>query len=143
MFMTEYHRIDQKQLFRNPYPLPRISKKMQKLEGLQQENALDINMGYYTISLLPDSQGMTKIVTEFGKFKYNSLPMGMCTLGDIFQVKVDQLLYDIKYVKTHINDLLVLSKERLSKQIEQLRIIFGYDTDAFYPFEIGDNFQAC
>ena len=35
---------------------------------------------------------MTKVVTEFGKFRYNRLPMGMCASGEIFQAKVDKLL---------------------------------------------------
>ena len=52
-------------------------------------------MVYHTISLSPASQDMTTIVTEFGKFRYNRLPMGMCTSGDILQDRVDKLLGDI------------------------------------------------
>ena len=54
---------------------------------------------------------MTTIVTEFGKFRYNCLPMGLCNSGGIFQSKVDKLLGDIKGVKTYINDILVLGKD--------------------------------
>ena len=56
---------------------------MNKLEVFQYANALYINMVYYTIILSPASHYMTKIVTESGKFRYNRLPMGMCTPGDI------------------------------------------------------------
>ena len=56
-------------------------------------------MGYYTIRLCPASQDMTDIVTEFGKFRYNRLPMGMCASGDIFQANVDKLPGDIEGVK--------------------------------------------
>ena len=75
--------------------------------------------------ILPASQDMTKIVAEFYKFEYNYLPLGMCASVDIFQGKVDEILGDIKEAKTHINDILVLSKERLSNHIEQLRVVFG------------------
>ena len=68
---------------------------------------------------------MTTIVTEFGKLKYNRLPMGMCASGGIFQAKVDDLLGNIKGIKTYIDDILVLSKDIFSNHIEQLRIIFG------------------
>ena len=68
---------------------------MHQLEGFQYATALDLNMGYYTISISPASQDTTTIVTEFGKFIYNRLPMGMCASGDIFQAKVDELLSDI------------------------------------------------
>ena len=53
---------------------------------------------------------MTTIVTEFGKFEYNRLPMGMCASGDIFQAKVDELLGDFEGIKTYIDDILVLGK---------------------------------
>ena len=43
--------------------------------------------------------------------------MGMCASGDIFQAKVDEMFGDIKGVKTYIDYILVLSKERLSKHI--------------------------
>ena len=81
-------------------------------------------MGYYTIRLSPASQDMTTIVTEFGKFRYNCLPMGICASGDIFQTKVNKLLDDIEVVKTYINDITVLGKDSFEKHIEQLRIIF-------------------
>ena len=98
---------------------------MKQLETFQYATALYINMAYYTIRLSPDSQDMTAIVTEFGKFRYNHLPVGMCASGDIFQAKLGELLGDIEGVKTFIDDILVLSKDFFVYHIEQLRIIFG------------------
>ena len=51
--------------------------------------------------------------------------MGMCTSGEIFQAKVDELLGDIEGVKTYIDDILVLSKDIFENHIDQLRIILG------------------
>ena len=68
-------------------------------------------MGYYTIRIFPASQDTTKIVTEFEKFRYNIIPMGMCASGDIFQYKVEKLLGDIEGIKTYIDDRLVSSKD--------------------------------
>ena len=84
---------------------------MQHLEVFQYTTELYISMGYYTIRLSPTSQDMTRIVTEFGKFRYNSISMGMCALGYIYQDKVYELLGDIEIVKTYINDIIVLSKD--------------------------------
>ena len=97
-FIIDYHKIDQKQV-RNMYPIRGIVKKIHKLEGVQYATTLDINMGYYTVSLSTDSQDMKKIATEFGKFKYKRLPMGMCALGEISQDRVDELLGDIEGIK--------------------------------------------
>ena len=54
---------------------------------------------------------MTAIVTEFGKFGYNHLPMGMCASGEIFQAKVDEIIGYIEGVKEDIDDILILSKD--------------------------------
>ena len=75
---------------------------MQQLEGFQYATVLDLNMGYYTIKIYPNSQGMTTIVTKFGKFRYNRLTMGMCDSGDIFKAKVSEILGDIEDIK-HIS----------------------------------------
>ena len=76
---------------------------MQQLEGFQYLNTLDINMGYFTMNIPPTSQDMTTIVTGFSKFRYNRLTLGMCASGDIHQSKVENLLGDIKGVKTYID----------------------------------------
>ena len=54
---------------------------------------------------------MAAIVTEFGKFIYICLPMGMFSSGYIFQSKVDEILSYIESIKTYIDDILVLSKD--------------------------------
>ena len=81
-------------------------------------------MGYYPIRLSPASQYMTTIVTEFGTFKYNRLPMGMCASIDTIQDKLYGLLGDIEGVKTYIYDILVLIKDSFSNPIEQPSLIF-------------------
>ena len=98
---------------------------MQNMEGFQYATELDINTKYYTIRISPASQDMMTIVPEFDKFKYNPLHMGMCDSRYIFQAKVDNLGGDIEGVKTYINDILVLNKERYYNHIEKLRRIFG------------------
>ena len=122
-FITDFRRVN-KTIVRKPYPIPRIGETMQQLEGFQFATALDLNMGYYTIDLAESSKDITTIVTEFGKFRYNKLPMGMCISGDIFQAKVNELLGDIEGVKAYIDDILVLSKGTFTDHIEQLRLCF-------------------
>ena len=123
-FITNYRGTNQK-LVRKPCPLPRIGETMHQLEGFQYATELDITMGYYTIRLSPASQDMTTIVTEFGKFKYNHLPIGMYASEDIFQANIDQLLDNIESFKTYIDDILVLRKNTFEKHIEQLIILSG------------------
>jgi Reverse transcriptase (RNA-dependent DNA polymerase). len=129
-FITDYFEVN-KLIKRKPYPLPRVANTLQELEGFQFASALDLNMGYYTICLMPGAKDLTTIVTKFGKLRYNVLPMGMCCCSsDIFQAKVDQLLGDIEGVKTYIDDILVIGKGSFNDHLKQLDTCFKRIQDA-------------
>jgi hypothetical protein len=51
-----------KRIVRKPYPIPKISTILQKLEGFTYDTALDLNMGYYTIRLDPTASKMCTII---------------------------------------------------------------------------------
>ena len=120
-FITDYRRINQK-LVRNMYPLHIIlvyiiGETMQQLEAFLYATALYPNMGCYTIRISIARKDMTKIVTEFGKSKYNNISMVMCASGYIFQAKLDNMISYIEGAKIYIDDILVLSKDSLYKNI--------------------------
>ncbi len=50
------------QIVRKPFPLHKISTVLQELEGFTIATALDVNMGYYTISLDPDASKICGII---------------------------------------------------------------------------------
>ena len=91
------------------------------MEGFQYATTLDLNMGYYTIQLSPKSKDLTTIVTEFGKFRCNVLPMGLCISGGIFQAKVNELLGDIEGLYAYIDDILLTIKGSFDEHLQQLR----------------------
>ena len=76
-FIMNYRKLNNI-FFKNPYTLPIIGKIIQQLEGLKYATAFDLNMEYYNIDIYPKSRDLATIVTEFGKFRYNILPMGLC-----------------------------------------------------------------
>ena len=119
----DYQNINQKIVIK-PYPLHRMGETIQQLEGFQYATPLDPNMGYYNIDLLTESGNLTTIVTGFWKFRYNRFPRGLYASGEIFQSKVDELLGDIKGVKTYINDIILLGKGSSTQHIYHLRVIF-------------------
>ncbi len=65
-----------KRIVRRPYPNPKISTILQKLEGFTYATALDLNMGYYTIRLDLTVSKMCMIIFPWGKYSYKRLPMG-------------------------------------------------------------------
>ncbi len=75
-----------------PFPLPKIGTVLQELEGFTFATAFDVNMGYYTIRLDPDSPKICKIIFPWGKFSYLRLPMGIAGSSDIFQAEMTELM---------------------------------------------------
>jgi hypothetical protein len=65
---------------RKPFPLPKITNMLQKL-----------NMGYYHMLLSPFSSRLCTIVLPWGKYEYCRLPMGLSISPDVFQEKMSEL----------------------------------------------------
>ena len=74
-----------KRILRQPYPIPKIQDLLLRLEGFRYGTTLDLNMGYYHIELSAKSKELCTIVTQWGKYDYQRLTMGMCNSPDIFQ----------------------------------------------------------
>jgi hypothetical protein len=98
---------------------------MQQLKGFMYASALDLNMGYYTIRLDRASQDVCTIVTPWGKYKYQRLPMGVMCAPDIFQDRMYDLMSDIECVHTYLDDLLVLSRGSFSAHLDDLEKVLN------------------
>ncbi|GFH55792.1 hypothetical protein CTEN210_12268 [Chaetoceros tenuissimus] len=122
-FVTVFRKVNGL-VVRKPFPIPRIADTLQQLEGFTFATALDLNMGYYTIPLAECSKDVTTIVTEFGKFRYTCLPMGMVVSGDVFQSKIYDLIGDIEGVRTYIDDILCIGTGTFDEHLSQLEEIF-------------------
>ena len=107
-----------KRFVRNPFPIPKITDILQKMDGFAWASALDLNMGYFTIRLDPDSQKICTIVLPWGKYSYLRLPMGVAGAPDIFQEKMSDLMRALHYVRTYIDDLLIISKSTFEDHLK-------------------------
>ena len=67
---------------------------------------------------------MCTVITEYGKYRYKRLPMGVACSPDIFQAKINELLGDIEGTKAYIDDILVVKKGKFDEHLEQLNEIF-------------------
>ena len=119
-FLTDFRRLNER-LVRKPFPLPKISTVLQELEGFTYATALDLNMGYYTIRLDPDASRICTIIFPWGKYSYKRLPMGVAGSPDIFQAKMSELMVDLEFVRTYLDDLLTITKSNLSDHLDKIR----------------------
>ena len=96
---------------------------------LTYASQLDLNMGYYTIRLDADSSKICTIILPWGKYSYQRLPMGVAGSPDIFQEKMSGLMSTLEFVRTYLDDLLIISQddtfeehlEKLELALEKLR----------------------
>jgi Reverse transcriptase (RNA-dependent DNA polymerase) len=114
-----------KQIKRQPFPLPKIQDFFLKLEGFQYATSLDLNKGYYHIELSLGAKQLCTIVLPWGKYEYQRLPMGLCNCPDIFQEKMSSLMSDLEYLQAYIDELLILTKGTFVEHLQQLATVLA------------------
>ena len=113
-----------KRIKRKPFPLPKISDMLQKLEGFEYATSLDLNIGYYHIELTPASSRLCTVVLPWGKYEYLRLPMGLCNSPEIFQEKMSELMVGLEFARAYIDDLLVVSSGTFDTHLDELEQVF-------------------
>jgi hypothetical protein len=97
---------------------------LQELEGLTYAmTALDLNIGYYTITLDSATSKMCTIIFLWGKYSYIRLPMGFGGLANIFQAQMTDLMASLEYVQAYIDDLLIITKGTLDDHLLKVETV--------------------
>ena len=118
-FISDFREVN-KRLVRTPFPIPKISTVLQEMEGFTYATALDLNMGYYTIRLDSDAQKICTIILPWGKYSYLRLPMGVAGSPDIFQEKMSGLMETLEYVRTYLDDLLIITRSSFDDHLTKM-----------------------
>ena len=109
-WVSDFRKLNE-QLQRQIYPLPRIMDVLRRRKGYKYFTKLDLSMQYFTFELDEESSNLCTIVTPFGKFKYNRLPMGVCQSSDIAQETMENIFSDLLQdsVEIYIDDIGIFS----------------------------------
>ncbi len=92
-------------MLRKQYPLPIISDILRKQTGYAFFCKLDMSMQYYTLALDEECKDLMAIVTPFGKYGYNVLPIGFKYSPDFAQEKAQNILCNINDAEVYIDDI--------------------------------------
>ena len=94
---------------RTQYTLPIIQDVLRKRRGYQFLTKLDISMQYYTFELDKESKKLCTIVTPFGAYCYNRVPMGLKISPGYAQARMEEVLRGLDDVECYIDDIGVFS----------------------------------
>jgi hypothetical protein len=83
---------------------------LRKGEGSDFLRKVNISMQYYAFELDDESKEPCTIITPFGKYKYNRLPMGLKYSPDIDQEVMENIFRHAKDADIYIDDVGAFSK---------------------------------
>jgi hypothetical protein len=127
-FISDFRKLNE-MLKRKTYPIPKLAQMLQELEEFAYATSLDLNMGYFTIKLDSDAQKLCNVVTPLGKYQYLRLPMGISCSPDIFQEKMSDLMQHLIFLRTYLDDLLVISCSTFEDHLEKLECVLKILSD--------------
>ncbi len=104
------------------FPLHKISTVLQELEGFTSATTLDLNMGYHTIKMDPDSSKIFNLIFSWCKYYCLHLPLGIAGSPYIFQAKMLELMVALEFVRAYLDDLVCITKASLDNHLDKLRI---------------------
>jgi len=112
-----------KHVGRHPFPLPSIQETISTMSKFTYCTTVDMNMGYWTIPMCPESQRICTIILTCGKFSYERLPMGLAPSPDVYQEKMSLLFIDLEEVKVYFDDILVLRFDSFEDPLLNLQVV--------------------
>ena len=91
-------------------PLPKIDEMYANLHGAKIVTTLDLQSGYYHITLDNESRAKTAFVMPFGKYKFNAVPFGLVQAPAYFQQLISIVLQDCSdLAMAYLDDIIIFS----------------------------------
>jgi len=115
-----------KHVVRHPFPTPSIQETICTMSKFTFCKTLDMNMGYWSIPICPESQRICTIILPWGKFSYTHLPMGLAPSPNVYQEVMSLLIIDLGEVKVYFDDILVLGFDSFKDHLLTLQEVFTH-----------------
>ena len=111
------------------HPLPKNDEMYVKLKGAKVFSTINLRSGCHHIALGKSSRAKTAFVTSFDKYEFLMVPFGLAQAPAYFQLLMNKVLKGLKFVMTHLNDIIIFSKNE-SQHLEHLETVFSHLREA-------------
>ena len=91
------------------FPLPRIEDILYGLNNQTVFSQLDLNSGYYQVSISEESIEKTAFSLPFGHFEFLRMPFGLASAPMTFQRIINGIFSNVSFTKCYMDDILVHS----------------------------------
>jgi Reverse transcriptase (RNA-dependent DNA polymerase) len=96
---------------------------IRSMEGFTFATDLDLNMGYYHIKLAADAQSYVQLYFLGESKKTIAYPWASKLSQMFFQNVISKLTQDMEYVKTYLDDLLLLTNNTFADHLTKLKTV--------------------
>ena len=94
---------------KNQYTLPIITDALRRRKGYKFLTKLEISLMFYTFPLDDESSKLCTIVTPFGPFQYNRIPVGLVNSPVFAQSRMEEVLRKVEDTEIYIDDIGIFS----------------------------------
>ena len=140
-FVADYTAVN-KALERPPHHFPAPQEVWQRVTpGSKFFVAGDLAAGYWQCELDYESSLLTTCITEFGKFRFTRLAMGISSSGDLFNQVTDRVIEGMENIVKEVDDVLLFSDtiEGVAENLEEMLTRFEANNVTLAPkkFQFG------
>ena len=108
------------------FPMPRIDDTLDRLSGAKYFSTLDLQNGFWQVSLAPESRPLTAINTSLGLYQFRVLPFGLSSAPASFSRLMEKVLRGLhwKTCLIYLDDVIVFSST-FEEALERLDTVFA------------------
>ena len=106
-FCVDYRRLNDVTV-KDAYPLPWIDDTLDMLAGKQQFSTLDLDSGYWQVSLSQDARAKTAFAIHSSLFQFRVMPFGLCNAPATFERLMDRVLHGLRWSRclVYLDDII-------------------------------------
>ncbi|XP_057691272.1 uncharacterized protein LOC130915330 [Corythoichthys intestinalis] len=110
---------------KDAYPLPQIEECLDVVGGATMFSTLDLQSGYWQISVDSKDREKTAFITKWGLYEYTRMPFGLCNAPSTFQRAMEYVLRGLQWetLLIYLDDVIIIGNG-VEQSLDRLEQVF-------------------